>query len=222
MTSTVDDKYYAAGGGLASRLSSIARDGIYDEFIRLCAPTASSTILDVGVSDVLEPEANVLERRYPCPQNITACGLGDSAAFRSAFTAVSYVQIEPNKPLPFEDRRFDIATCNAVLEHVGSVSNQALLVRELCRVATKVFVTVPHRYFPVEHHTAIPFAHYTDATFRLACALTGKSKWTEQSELILMTKDRLRGLFVGKVQVGYCGLRLGPFSSNLYAFTTSG
>ena len=39
--------------------------------------------------------------------------------------------------------------------------------RELCRVAGRVFISVPNRYFPVEHHTAIPLLHFWDKGFEL-------------------------------------------------------
>jgi hypothetical protein len=58
--------------------------------------------------------------------------------------------------LPFADSAFDILTSNAALERVGSLENQRSFLRELLRVGKKIFVTVPNRLFPVEHHTAIP------------------------------------------------------------------
>jgi hypothetical protein len=89
----------------------------------------------------------------------------------------------------------------------------------LCRVAKRVFITVPNRFFPVEHHTAIPFAHYQDGAFRFACRLTGKSEWAREDNLILMTRARLRELAAPagrSAEIGYTGLPIGPFSSNLY------
>jgi len=77
---------------------------------------------------------------------------------------VDYRRIEPNAPLPFNANSFDIATANAVLEHVGSFEKQVLFVGELCRVARRVFVTVPNKFFPVENHTALPLAHYQPHT----------------------------------------------------------
>jgi hypothetical protein len=106
-----------------------------------------------------------------------------------------------------------------VLEHVGSFESQDFLVRELCRVAQRVFISVPNRFFPVEHHTALPFAHYGNATFRMACEATGQSDWTKEKNLILMTRKRLwrlAGPIERSAAVGYTGLLLGPFSSNLY------
>jgi hypothetical protein len=220
MADVVDGKYYEAvpPKGLAERLLIAARDRIYHDFLQSMRPSPTDSILDVGVSDVINDGANVLERKYEHRQQIVACGIGEAVEFQAEFPDVRYVRIEPNRRLPFADGQFDIATANAVLEHVGSPSNQKFFVAELCRVSKRVFISVPHRYFPVEHHTALPVLHYWDTTFRIACALTGKGKWTEEENLILMSRRRLLGVVPpGRdAAVGTTGLPLGPFSSNLY------
>lgn len=216
-----DRKYYQAvpEKSIAERLLVAARERIYSDFMTRTRAAPSDRILDVGVSDVINDGANVLERNYPHQSKITACGIGDGVAFQRAFPSARYIRIEPNKMLPFDDHSFEIATSNAVLEHVGSFENQMFFVRELCRVAPRVFISVPNRLFPIEHHTALPLAHYEDSLFRLACRMTGKSEWTREENLILMSRKRLWRLAAPiekSAAVGYTGLRLGPFSSNLY------
>lgn len=221
MSVLLDEKYYevVSSTGMAKPLMIAARESIFRDFMTRMQPSESESILDVGVSDVVNDGSNVLERMYPQPAKITACGLGDGADFQNAFHEVRYVQIEPNVALPFEDGRFDIATSNAVLEHVGSIKNQILFVTELCRVARRVFITVPNRFFPVEHHTAIPFAHWQDRLFRVACRVADKAEWAQEPNLILMTRKQLWRLAAEverSAAVGYTGLRWGPLSSNLY------
>jgi SAM-dependent methyltransferase len=215
-----DGQYYevATPGSLSEKLVAVARDRIYADFLRLCAPVASDTILDVGVSDIVGDAANVIERRYPAQDKITAAGLGAGAAFKASFPQIQYRQIVANQALPFGDGAFDIVTSNAVLEHVGSVENQRFFVSELLRVGGRVFITVPHRFFPVEHHTAIPFLHWFDSTFPLACRVMGKTKWAASENLILMSRRRLKDASPGDraVEIGLTGVMLGPFSSNLY------
>jgi hypothetical protein len=74
---TMDDKYYEVvpAGSVAERLFIRARARIYRDFVALMRPAGVSTILDVGVSDVPAEGANLIERLYPHPQNITAAGL---------------------------------------------------------------------------------------------------------------------------------------------------
>lgn len=219
----VDGRYYevATPRSLAERLTILARDRIYDDFIRLCRPRPEDTILDVGVSDVIGEAANVIERRYPYPQRLTAVGLGTAEEFRAAFPDVTYRQIRANEPLPFADGAFDIAASNAVLEHVGSAENQLRFVAELMRVGRRVFITVPNRFFPLEHHTGIPLLHWTNASFALTCRLLGKSAWTEKESLILMSRQKLRALRPqgARFEVGRTGIPLGPWSANIYLYS---
>ena len=221
-TNEIDTQYYevATPGSLSEKLVATARDRMYADFVRLCAPNPSDTILDVGVSDVIGDAANVIERRYPAQDKITAAGLGKGSAFKASFPQVQYRQIVANEPLPFADGSFDIVTANAVLEHVGSVENQRSFISELMRVGRRAYITVPHRFFPVEHHTAIPFLHWLDATFPFACRALGKEKWAETENLILMSRRRLKDASPRDktVEIGMTGIMLGPCSSNLYLF----
>jgi len=218
----VDRKYYevATPASFAERLVIKARDRIYDDFIRICRPSPQATILDIGVSDVIGDAANVVERRYPHLTNVTAVGLGTAEEFRATFPEVTYRQIAAGQALPFADKSFDISVSNAVLEHVGSPSNQQRFVAEQMRVAHRVFITVPHRFFPVEHHTGIPFMHWTDLGFDLACRLLGKRDWSDQANLILMSRKSLQSTVpVGTpVEIGTTGIGLGPCSANLYLY----
>lgn len=218
----VDGKYYEVvrPGSLGEYLTVAARNRIYRDFIRICRPTTDDTILDVGVSDVINDAANLVERKYPHQSQITALGLGQGTAFREAFPEISYICVEPNQSLPFDDQSFSVATSNAVLEHVGSLANQLAFVSELVRVARRVFITVPNRYFPIEHHTAVPLVHYWDSSFAVACRYLGKDEWSREANLILMSRPRLAALCPAGVshQVGWTGIPLGPFSSSLFLF----
>jgi len=216
----LDRKYYQAvpAQSLSEYVLIAARDCIYEDFIEHCRPRATDRILDVGVSDIVSEAANLVERKYPYPDRITAAGLGAAGEFRETFPKVTYAQIEANRPLPFRDKHFDIATSNAVLEHVGSLANQELFVREMIRVAHRVFISVPNRWFPVEHHTGIPLAHYWNKPFRLACEWLRCSEWTDEANLIQMSKKSLGSLAPPDVpwRTGYTGIPLGPISSNLF------
>ncbi len=217
---TADEQYYevAPPRSWGERLTALARDRIYDDLIHYCRPGRDDTILDVGVSDVVNDAANVLERKYPHQGRITAAGLGEGHAFKASYPKAAYHRIEANRPLPFADKHFDIATSNAVLEHVGSRQGQEFFVREMLRVAQRVFISVPNRWFPVEHHTGIPLLHYWNASFRLACDWFGRDAWTDEANLILMSKRSLSSLAPAGVpwRAGYTGIPLGPFSSNLF------
>ena len=102
--------------------------------------------------------------------------------------------------LPFGDGEFDIVHSNAVIEHVGGRRRQEAFVREAVRVGTRVFLTTPNRWFPLEVHTHLPFVHWLpDAAAGRAYDLVRKP-WAKENHLL--GPGDLRSLFPGPVREG--------------------
>ena len=100
-----------------------------------------------------------------------------------------------------------------------AVQPKAFIRRSLAtRVGRRVFVTVPHRYFPVEHHTAIPVAALHRCWLPLGMPDHGENLLDRGEEPHLMTRRLLASLCPVGVprRIGTTGLPLGLFSSNLY------
>ena len=216
----IDGEYYEniKRKSIGERLLVHARNSMFEDMSRHFHWTVNTKVLDFGVSDTITDGANMLERLYPYPDKIVAVGLGKGESFKDAFPEVTYLQIKPFHRLPFEDGQFDFATSNAVFEHMGSLENQRWMLSELGRVSQCVYVTAPNRYFPVEHHTALPLLHYFDFAFRLGCRLSGQEKWAQPENLILTDRKYLSYAADAEdnVRVGYTGIKMGFFSSNLY------
>lgn len=151
---------------VASRVSLWSRERKLQLFRELMQPGPESTVLDVGVTDAPFGDGstdNFFEALYPWPERITAVGRTELSRFASAFPLVRAVRAD-GRDLPFEDGAFDLGFSNAVVEHVGGGrEGQQAFVHELCRVARRVFVTTPNRFFPLEVHTLLPFAHWLPA-----------------------------------------------------------
>lgn len=167
-------------------------------FTETMRPTADTTVVDVGADDSGFGEQrgcgtlNFFEELYPWPERITAVGIHEGRRFAERYPATRYVQASALE-LPFADGAFDVYFSNAVIEHVGPREAQRRFVAEALRVAPRVFITTPNRWFPIELHTRAPLVHWLpDAAAHRAYDLIRKP-WAKENHL-LGPRD-LRGLF---------------------------
>ncbi|HEX4527084.1 MAG TPA: class I SAM-dependent methyltransferase [Gaiellaceae bacterium] len=154
---------------VASRVSMRSRRRKLDLLLELLQPGPETTVVDVGVTDAPFGDGstdNFFEALYPWPERITGVGPTELDRFAAAFPQVRAVRAD-GRELPFGDGAFDLGFSNAVVEHIaGGREGQRRFVHELCRVAGRVFVTTPNRWFPLEVHTLLPFVHWLPAGAR--------------------------------------------------------
>ena len=171
-------------GRVAARVSLWNRARKMQLFFRAISPTAETRVLDVGAGDTgfaTEPgiaaSHNFFEAMYPWPERITAVSDVPLPRFAQEFPQVACVTAD-GRELPFPDGAFDVAFSNAVVEHVGGREEQRRFVHELCRVAARVFISTPNRWFPIETHTLVPVVHWLPpgARDRIFAAL-GRDRW---------------------------------------------
>ena len=190
--------------GAAARASLWNRRRKLALFMETIRPGPETRVVDVGVGDTgfgTEPGVasshNFFEALYPWPERITAVSDVPLPNFAQEFPTITTVTAS-GTDLPFEDDAFDVAFSNAVVEHVGSRDEQRRFVAELCRVAPRVFLSTPNRWFPLETHTLVPFVHWLPRPVadRIFGAL-GKDGW---KRVDLLTKRELLELFPPSVE----------------------
>jgi SAM-dependent methyltransferase len=189
--------------GLAARASLWNRRRKFELFMRTVQPGPETRVVDVGVGDTgfgTEPGIavthNFFEALYPWPERITAVSDVPLPNFADEFPSIRCVTAS-GTDLPFEDDAFDVAFSNAVIEHVGGPEEQRRFVEELCRVAPRVFVSTPNRWFPVETHTLVPLVHWLPrpAADR-AMRVLRRENW---DQLELLSSHELLALFPPKM-----------------------
>jgi ubiquinone/menaquinone biosynthesis C-methylase UbiE len=208
-----------SASSIPARLAAYQRRRMFDRFADIFGIDPQKTIADIGVtSNETYKMDNYFEVLYPHKQAITAVGLEDASHLEKRYPGLRFVQVTLG-PLPFENGEFDIAHSSAVIEHVGSRQNQESFLRELWRVARRgIFVTTPNRWFPIEFHTMLPFAHWLpQPVFRKMLGKTGQYFYSQETNLNLMSKGDLRNLArgAGITEFRIETMRLGPWPSNL-------
>ena len=220
----IDNIYYehAMSVPFARQVTIFARRRMYKHFMTTMKPGKDTRILDFGISEIENEESNILEKSYPHTHNICCAGIGDGSGITKAFPEITYVPITPDQPLPFADKSFDLAYSNAVFEHMGSREARLEILHELSRVAAHVYITIPNRWFPLEHHTAIPLLHFIPRLFRVFTRKGKYEYWSVPQNLQFLSLDDLEQVFTRANLAGAgarTGLPLGPFSSNLAYWT---
>lgn len=173
-----------------------ARRKMYRKFMEYCKPSESDNVLDLGATpDTRLADSNFFEMLYPWKQNITVASIENCSALVEKLGLKAYVYNEPKKSLPFTDKEFDILFCSAVLEHVGTREDQKYFLEECLRVADRVFLTTPYRYFPLEMHTFVPFLHWLPWTwFQKIVKPIQKGFWSDINNLNLLSKRDVHDL----------------------------
>ena len=106
----------------------------------------------------------------------------------------------------FDDKYFDIAHSNSVIEHVGDWAQIVKYSMELKRIADNYFMQTPNFWFPIEPHYMTPFFHWLPKTIRIWLVMhfdlgnRSKAKTVEQAvrsvdSVRLLNKKLLNELF---------------------------
>jgi len=146
-----------------------------DLFMTLMKPQDGISILDLGGEwgDFLARIKHRLQAEF-----VSADIRGDDRLSVEQKYGFEFVLIDEEKPLPFKDKAFDVIISNSVIEHVtlpkevcltsipqaewasSSMQRQRQFATEIRRVSKSYFVQTPHRSFPIETHTWLPFVNF--------------------------------------------------------------
>ena len=202
-------------GGFATKVSWYARQKMFDLLMALANPSADTIVLDVGVTSDRREDSNFFEKLYPHKDKITAVGMEDAAFLEEEYPGLKYVRSD-GLSLPFPDKSFDLVVSFAVIEHVGSRTQQQAFVRELCRVGKTCCITTPNRWYPIEFHTVVPLIHwFPPSWFRAVLKLLGKHFFAKEENLNLLSEKEVLKMLPADAEVYTRHVRLLGLISNL-------
>jgi ubiquinone/menaquinone biosynthesis C-methylase UbiE len=118
------------------------------------------------------------------------------------------------REMPLKTSSVDYVFSNAVIEHVGTRSDQRRFVEECMRVARRgVFITTPNRFFPMDPHCRLPLLHYLPRPILVWIARRlGKESFKAIEDLNSLSATELKACFPAhsRCNVEGVGLRLLP------------
>lgn len=201
--------------GFAEFLSLRVRRKIYNDVMRIVQPNIKTNVLDIGVTCDQSVDSNFFEEYYPYKNKITALGLEDAFFLEKKYKGLKFIKGNACN-LPFEDDKFDLAFCSAVIEHVGCQKNQISLILEAARVAKVVVITTPNRFYPLEFHTLTLFLHWLPKPFfRFYLKITGRNFFSKEENLNLLSDKELEAMIFN------LGFKYKKLHQNLFGFTSN-
>jgi hypothetical protein len=126
-----------------------------------------------------------------------------------------------------DDRSYDIAFSNSVIEHLFTWENQVAMAREMMRVATAYYCQTPNFWFPMEPHFQVPGWQWMPEGMRVGllrrrrCGFRGPTPDLEAArrsvrEVRLVGRRELRRLFPS------CSLHAERFAGLVKSWTAYG
>jgi hypothetical protein len=111
---------------------------------------------------------NIVSRKYLSDHNVnvTIVNLPGSAMPEDQ-GSFRFVAADACNLTYFEDKSFDIAHSNSVVEHIGDWERMVKFAKELKRVSKCYFCQTPNYWFPIEPHCMTPFFHWLPKPIRL-------------------------------------------------------
>ena len=119
----------------------------------------------------------------------------------------------------FDDRSFDVAFSNSVIEHLFTFDNQRRMAAESQRVGKAFWVQTPNFWFPMEPHFQVPGWQWMPLQLRTGIIRRWRCGWrgpcadlasarTTVEEVRLLSRSELKKIFPGAILVPerFCGL----------------
>jgi len=177
----------------------------------LMKPAPGASILDVGggSGDFLARIA----QKIPIRGTVSELGRDDSEVRARGF---DFVNLEEGTSLPFSDREYDFVVSISVIEHVTMPKHECMsamprqrwvtescrsqhgFARELQRVGKAHFVQTPHKGFPLETHTWLPFVNCLNHGATVSLVRLTNKYWVKKCSCVdwnLLGVADMRSLF---------------------------
>lgn len=153
-------------------LSNTLRDRRFRLFDRLTAPLSRPLhIIDIGGT------TSFWERRGWAGHRDVRITLVNLAKQARRYPNIDSVVGDARDLHEFDDKSFDVAFSNSVIEHLSSFDNERLMANEVQRVARAHWVQTPNFWFPIEPHFHFVGWQWLPRTLRIEMLRRRRCGW---------------------------------------------
>lgn len=176
----------------SSSVSSRLRKIRFERFIHTLHISQTDKIVDVGGYESIW-EGTGLEK------NVTLLNLKFSHKKNSKF---KYIEGDACNMKMIENKYFDVAFSNSVIEHVGSFQKQENFAQEILRISNKHWIQTPNKYFPIEPHVLFPFFDFLQKGAKKIIAVNWKYSYFRRLNMdVIEELSRLRLLSIREFKI---------------------
>jgi len=172
---------------LFARFQTHFRSARVAKFVERLQVSSLTSILDIGGEPYFWSD-------FPVKCKVVCLNLNSPG---ETIHGIETVQFD-GRTFPFEDKSFDIAHSNSVIEQVGDFRAQMRFAAEIRRVGRRFWVQTPNYYFPIEPHAFFPFYQFLPANMKMAIRNVWKMAPYPMEDLLsirLLTVREMRFLF---------------------------
>ncbi len=195
------------------------RDEIFKVIFNNLNIKSIKSILDVGATeDNKYKSSNYLTKKFNFITNIY--GLSDQKVTNQFYKKIVRKSITKSFNLSeVKKLKSDLVLSNAVLEHVGSYSNQRKMVDNIIKLSKKYFVIqTPNRYHPIEFHTKLLLIHWLPKKiFRNILKILGMTHFSSEKNLNLVSKTDIHKMLKKHKKI----IKYKIFKINFFGFTSN-
>ena len=178
------------------KIITSARNKFFNIFKDTTEYSDDKSVIDIGTTPSLDVEHNIFLEKTKNNHKITCLSNQNCEILKKKYPNLKEIVVGDGKKTNLPDNSFEIVHSNATIEHVGSLENQLLFVKECLRISEKyVFIQTPNRFYPIDFHTTLPLIHWLPKNLhRKILKIIGLEFYSLEKNLNLLSENDIKNI----------------------------
>ena len=178
------------------KIITSARNKFFNIFKDTTEYSDDKSVIDIGTTPSLDVEHNIFLEKTKNNHKITCLSNQNCEILKKKYPNLKEIVVGDGKKTNLPDNSFEIVHSNATIEHLGSLENQLLFVKECLRISEKyVFIQTPNRFYPIDFHTTLPLIHWLPKNLhRKILKIIGLEFYSLEKNLNLLSENDIKNI----------------------------